>query len=77
MDKYPDIFFTGLCSESVLNKNYHQSYYLQLMELIDELGIQENVALIRGYQSDQSWDSYFRTNKIALFPLVRPRAFKR
>lgn len=69
-DKYPDVFFTGLCSESDSNKVEHQLYYNQLMELIDELGIQENVSLIRGYQSDQTWDSYFRTNKIAIFPYV-------
>jgi len=69
-NKYPDIFFTGLCSESDYNKANHQLYYKELMELIDKLNIKENVALIRGYQSDQSWDSYFRTNQVALFPYV-------
>jgi len=69
-EKYPDIFFTGLCSESSNNKVEHQLYYNELIRLIDNLGLKDNISLIRGYQSDQSWDSYFRTNKIALFPYV-------
>lgn len=69
-DKYPDVFFTGLCSESPFNKHEHQLYYNELMELIDRFGVQENVGLIRGYQSDQSLDSYLRTNKVAIFPYV-------
>jgi len=67
-NKYPDIFFTGLCSESDYNKVGHQVYYNQLMDLIKELNLQENVALIRGYQSDETINSYLRTNKVSVFP---------
>lgn len=66
--KYPDIFFTGICSESPFNMVEHQLYYNELMLLVEDLQIQENVCLIRGYQSDQVIDSYLRTNKIAIFP---------
>ena len=69
-EKYPDIFFTGLCSESPYAKLEHQVYYNELMELAGKLGITENVSLIRGYQSDQVLDSYLRTNKAAIFPYV-------
>ncbi|MFT2588457.1 hypothetical protein, partial [Escherichia coli] len=41
-----------------------------LMCLIDELGIQENVALIRGFQSEETLDSYLRTNQATLFPYI-------
>lgn len=68
--QYPDVFFTGLISESPFNKLGHQLYYEELMEMVDKLDIQNNVALIRGYQSDATLDSYFRTNKVALFPYV-------
>lgn len=68
--KYPDVFFTGLCSESDYNKAEHQLYYRELLGLIQDLNIQDNVALIRGFQSDQAWDSYFRTNKLAVFPYI-------
>jgi O-antigen biosynthesis alpha-1,2-mannosyltransferase len=69
-DKYPDIFFTGLCSESPYAKLEHQIYYNELMNLIEKLEITENVSLIRGYQSDQVLESFLRTNKVALFPYV-------
>lgn len=68
--KYPNVFFTGLISESPFNKVGHQLYYNELIKLIEELEVQENVALIRGFQSDITLDSYLRTNKIALFPYI-------
>jgi len=69
-NKYSDIFFTGLCSESDHNKTEHQLYYNELMELVEQLNLQENVALIRGYQSDQTLNSYFRTNQVGLLPYI-------
>lgn len=69
-EKYNDVFFTGLFSESPYAKLDHQIYYNELMELISELGIQENVALLRGYQSDDVLDSFLRTNQATIFPYV-------
>jgi len=64
----PDIFFTGILSESPFNMVEHQLYYNELMELIEKLGIEENVSLLRGYVSDEVLNSYLETNKIAIFP---------
>lgn len=69
-EKYPDVFFTGLCSENQFGRIEHEVYYHQLLDLVKNLGIQENVSLIRGFQSDQVIDSYLRTNQIALFPYI-------
>lgn len=66
--KYNDVFFTGILSESPYNKIDHQIYYNELMELIEKEGLEENIALIRGFQSDAVIDSYLRTNKVAVFP---------
>lgn len=66
--KYNDVFFTALLSESEFNKIDHELYYKELMDLVNELGIQENVAIIRGFQSDEVLDSYYRTNQVAVFP---------
>jgi glycosyltransferase involved in cell wall biosynthesis len=66
--KYPNIFFTGLLSESSFNKIDHQFYYDRLMTLISELKIEENVGFIRGYQSEEVIDAFYRMNKIAVFP---------
>jgi glycosyltransferase involved in cell wall biosynthesis len=68
--KYKDVFFTGLFSESPYNEIDHQLYYNELMELVKSLQIEENVAIIRGFQSDQTLDSYLRTNQATIFPYI-------
>lgn len=67
-EKYPEVFFTGLFSESPYNKIDHQIYYNELMRLVDELDLTENVSILRGYQSDATIDSFLRTNQATLFP---------
>jgi glycosyltransferase involved in cell wall biosynthesis len=66
--RIPDVFFTALFSESPYCKVEHDVYAEELHELIEALGVQENVAIVRGYQSDQTLASYLRTNQIAVFP---------
>jgi len=68
--KYPDVFFTGLFSESPYNRVDHQVYFDELCALVDDLDLHSNVGLIRGYQSDIALDSYMRTNQVILFPYV-------
>lgn len=68
--KYLDVFFTGLFSESPYAKMEHQMYYNELMRLVDELGLRENVSILRGYQSDAALDSFLRTNQATIFPYV-------
>lgn len=67
-EKYPDIFLTILFSESPFNKAGHQVYYDELMALIEKLGIQENVGIVRGFLADEVMDAYLRTNNVAVFP---------
>jgi len=67
-EKYPDIFFTAIFSETNFAKYEHEIYYQELVALIDSLNIKENVGIIRGFQSDTCIDSFFRTNKAAVFP---------
>ena len=69
-DRYPDIFYTGLFSESPYSRTFHSRYYADLEALIRQLGITEHVALIRGYQSDAGIDSFLRTNQVAIFPYI-------
>ena len=66
--KYPNIFFTAIFSESPFIKSEHEMYYRELVDLIEKLDIKENVGIIRGFQSDNCMDAYFRTNKAAVFP---------
>jgi glycosyltransferase involved in cell wall biosynthesis len=68
--RYPDIFYTGLFSESPFSQVFHARYHQELEILIRQLGISEHVALIRGFQSDASIDSFLRTNQVAIFPYI-------
>lgn len=68
--KFPDVFFTGLFSESPYNKVEHQLYYSELMDLVKELSLEENIAIIRGFQSEATLDSYMRTNQATIFPYI-------
>jgi len=70
-EKFPDIFFTGLISENGHNKKFHDEYFHELMELSKSLDIEQNVGLIRGFQSDEVLDSFIRTNTVAIFPYIR------
>jgi glycosyltransferase involved in cell wall biosynthesis len=69
-EKYPDVFFTGLFSESSFNMPDHQVYYDELSRLVQDLSLHDNVGIIRGYQSDAALDSYMRTNQVVVFPYV-------
>ena len=68
--KYPDVFFTGLFSESPHNTYGHQAYYNELVSLMDSLNIQNNVAIIRGFQPDSVVDTYLRSNAVGVFPYI-------
>lgn len=68
--KYDDIFFTGLFSESNFSLADHKIYYDELMALANDLGIKNNISLIRGFQSDEILNSFIKTNKAAIFPYV-------
>lgn len=72
-EKYPDIFFTALFSEALNNEVDHQLYFNELKLLIEELKVQNNVALIKGFQSDKTLDSFIRTNQVCVFPYVSPK----
>jgi glycosyltransferase involved in cell wall biosynthesis len=66
--KYDDVFFTALLSETDFNKIEHHTYYKELLALVSNLNLENNVALIRGFKSDSVINCFMRTNQAALFP---------
>lgn len=74
--KYDDIFFTALFSESPFDKNGHAIYYNQLMELVDNLELQDNVSIIRGFQSDKIVEIFLRMNAACVLPYRSDPAHK-
>lgn len=68
--KYSDVFFTGLFSESPFNKTEHELYFNELMNLSAKLNIEDNIAILRGYQSDETLNCFLRTNQATVFPYI-------
>jgi glycosyltransferase involved in cell wall biosynthesis len=66
--KFPDIFFTGIYSESVLGARAHEEYFQELQQQIRSLKLQDHVGLIRGFQSQEALEAYLRSNRVAIFP---------
>lgn len=67
-EKYKEIFYCYLCSENPHSNNIHTNYYNFLTDKIKELGVENNVVIIRKFQSEQTINNYLRTAKLALFP---------
>lgn len=66
--KYPDIFYTAVMSTAA-HAN-HDALINRLHDLAESLGLQDNVAIIKGFQTDEVIESYLRTNQVALFPYI-------
>lgn len=64
--KYKDVFFTYLASEGNF-PNVHDSYYNKLIKLCDDLGINDNVAILRGFHSDKAIEKYLKICGVAVF----------
>lgn len=67
-EKYPKIFYLILFSESSFSQEYHESQFEKLQALVKSKGLEENVAIIRGFQTDESLGSFMRTARVAIFP---------
>ena len=68
--KFKNIFYFYLLSDNGHTANIHKEYYNKLMEKIESLELQPNIAIIRKYQSDEMLNLYLRLAKIAIFPYI-------
>jgi len=66
--KFKNIFFTYLSSENSHNANANQSYYDEIVKMVADMGLEENVSIIKKYQTEQMLCLYLRLNKLAVFP---------
>jgi glycosyltransferase involved in cell wall biosynthesis len=68
--KFQDIFYCYLCSETNKCNSIHNSYLDYLMKKVEDLGVQDNVAIVRKFHTDEVINNYLRTAKLALFPYI-------
>lgn len=68
--KFKDLLYIYVCSENENNMGTHNAYYNSLSDKVKELGIEDNVLLLRGFLSDEMLSNYLRLVKIVLFPYI-------
>ena len=66
--KFKDLFYCYMCSESLHTRTLQEKYYQQIREKVQEMGLDENVVVLRGYLSEQHLCNFLRTAKLAIFP---------
>jgi glycosyltransferase involved in cell wall biosynthesis len=69
-EKFKDILYVYVCSESDTNKGIHEYYYNTLSEKVEKEGLEDNVLLIRGFLEDEMLDVYLKTVKMVIFPYI-------
>jgi glycosyltransferase involved in cell wall biosynthesis len=68
--KFKDIFYCYLCSESNHAQNTHNNYYKLLRNKVEELRLNDNVTIQRGFFSEEELNQHLRTARLAIFPYV-------
>lgn len=70
----PDVFLTVLFTETTTNMVEHNNYFEALIKVVKELNLEDNVALLRGYKSDAVMHSFYKQNRVAIFPYQQHHA---
>jgi len=68
IEKYPEIYLTCFFSENKNNINIHDEYYNKLKKIVEELEIDDNVGIVRGFISDEGLAESLKTNKVCVLP---------
>jgi len=66
--KYPESQYIILGSENPQNQKEHDDLYNQLLTKIDELNLQNNITIKRGFLSEDVMFSYIRTASVVVLP---------
>ncbi len=69
-EKFKNIFYCFLLSQNGHNDKAHIEYYDTLCEKAKELDIEDNVAILRKFNSDEMINLFLREFKLAVFPYV-------
>lgn len=69
--KYSDMLYLGVFNVSSYEDN--ASYYYSLLDLIRKKNLENNVVILRGFQSEEMLRNYLRSCKAAMFPYQAPK----
>lgn len=68
--KFKDIMYFYLLSENAFNSNVNYTYYNNLMNKVAELGLEDNISIVKKFQTEQMLNYYLRLAKLAIFPYI-------
>lgn len=69
-EKYPDVIYVGVFNVPLFETN--DAYFRKLLDLVKKKGLEKNVALHRGFQSEEMLTNFIRSCRVALFPYQVP-----
>jgi len=69
-NKYPDILYVGMFN--TIEPNMKSKYFQSLLDLIRKKNLLKNVALQKGYQTEEMLRNYIRSCRVCIFPYQRP-----
>ena len=65
---YPDIVYIGIFNISKFSEEFQNRYYFKLLDDIKRKGLENNIALIKGYQPESVLMSYIKQSRVGIFP---------
>ena len=68
--KFENIFYYYLLSDNAFNSSVNYKYSEDLQKLVKDLGMENNVSIIKKFQTEQMLNLYLRTAKLIIFPYV-------
>lgn len=65
--KYPDIFYIGVFNVSSDTDDRSNAYHEKLLKIVRDKGLEKNIAILKGYQSETMLSNFLRSVKACLF----------
>jgi glycosyltransferase involved in cell wall biosynthesis len=70
--QYHEVIYVGIFNVPISGSN--TVYYRSLLDMVKSKGLDNNVAIHRGYQSEDMLKNFIRSSRVALFPYQVPNA---
>jgi glycosyltransferase involved in cell wall biosynthesis len=70
--KYPNLVYVGVFNLSPFGADAQTQYHRKLLDIVLAKGLQNNVAIHKGFQSEAMLANYIKSSKLAFFPYQVP-----
>lgn len=73
--RYPDIIYLGIFNISPFGGSAPHAYHQKLLDIIESKGLTNNVAIHKGFQSDEMLKNLIRCSRVAFYPYQVPNPY--